>query len=91
MRKLIGILAIAGGAALSAPTAASAQTYPWCAQYGGGMEGSGATNCGFSTWRQCMETVAGGRIGDCFENPRYSGAALPQGPHRKRHPRPYPG
>jgi hypothetical protein len=37
---------------------AEAQTYPWCAIYGGGGNG-GATNCGFSTFQQCMEDVSG--------------------------------
>ena len=31
--------------------------YPWCAVYGGRM--SGSSNCGFSTWNQCMATVSG--------------------------------
>ena len=45
--------------------------YPWCARYGGAM--SGASNCGFLTWEQCMATVSG--IGgfcepNQFYNPR---------------------
>jgi hypothetical protein len=36
---------------------ASAQNYPWCAQYG--WHGGGGRNCGFSTWQQCMATVSG--------------------------------
>jgi hypothetical protein len=48
--------------------------YPWCAVYGG-MFGGGASNCGFSTWNQCMATVSG--IGgfcqrNAFYNPRLS-------------------
>ena len=47
--------------------------YPWCAVYGGRM--SGSSNCGFSTWNQCMATVSG--IGgfcqrNSFYNPRPS-------------------
>ena len=47
--------------------------YPWCAVYGGRM--SGSSNCGFSTWNQCMATVSG--IGgfcqrNSFYNPRAS-------------------
>jgi hypothetical protein len=45
--------------------------YPWCAVYSGRM--GGASNCGFSTWNQCMATVSG--IGgfcrpNQFYNPR---------------------
>jgi hypothetical protein len=47
--------------------------YPWCAVYGGRF--GGASNCGFSTWNQCMATVSG--IGgfcqrNSFYNPRPS-------------------
>ena len=47
--------------------------YPWCAVYRGRM--SGSSNCGFSTWNQCMATVSG--IGgfcqrNSFYNPRSS-------------------
>jgi len=47
--------------------------YPWCANYGGRF--GGASNCGFSTWNQCMATVSG--IGgfcarNQFYNPRPS-------------------
>jgi hypothetical protein len=34
----------------------SAETAPWCAQYS--MQG-GATNCGFYSFQQCMQTVRG--------------------------------
>jgi hypothetical protein len=57
---------IVGAAAMSLP--ANAQNYPWCAQYSGG--GFGGRNCGFSTYRQCRETVSG--IGGfCFRNNTY--------------------
>jgi hypothetical protein len=52
---------------------ASAQNYPWCAQYS--VRG-GARNCGFSTYAQCMATVSGVG-GYCEQNamyrPEYSG------------------
>ena len=32
--------------------------YPWCAYYGGGGQGGG-TNCGWSTYEQCMVTIRG--------------------------------
>lgn len=92
MKKVIAGAAIAAGLAggavlMLAPAPARAEIeYPWCAQYGGGLEGSNGTNCGFSTWKQCWDTVAGGRIGDCYENPRYVGAAAPVR-HKKRYRR----
>lgn len=56
---------------------ASAQNYPWCAQYN--LRG-GATNCGFVSYAQCMATVSG--IGGfCQRNPMY----VPSQPRRKRH------
>ena len=57
MRVLLcvaGFLAVAG--AMSTP--AQAQNYPWCAYYGG-VPGGGGTNCGFTTFEQCMATVSG--------------------------------
>jgi hypothetical protein len=50
-------------------THADAQNYPWCAYYGGGSMGGG-TNCGFTTFDQCMATVSG--IGGyCARNTQY--------------------
>lgn len=46
------------GAVSAMTTPAHAQNYPWCVIYGG--DGGGATNCGFSTYQQCMATAAGG-------------------------------
>jgi hypothetical protein len=44
-----------------------AQAAPWCAQYSGGGMG-GATNCGFYSFQQCLQTVHG--IGGfCSRNP----------------------
>jgi hypothetical protein len=57
MRTLYFMLGIViASAAIS--TCAESQTYPWCALYSGGGAG-GATNCGFSTYQQCMEDVSG--------------------------------
>src|SRR5262245_53738112 len=66
--------------AVLAQTPASAlpyDPYPWCAVYGGRM--GGASNCGFSTWNQCMATVSG--IGgfcapNQFYNPRPTSARI---------------
>jgi Protein of unknown function (DUF3551) len=89
MRALLcvaGILAVAGAITGAMSTPAQAQNYPWCAYYGG-MMGGGGTNCGFTTFEQCMATVSG--IGGfCDRNTQY---VAPAGPHpsvrrRRRHP-----
>jgi uncharacterized protein DUF3551 len=43
--------------------------YQWCAVYGGSMNGS--SNCGFTTWQQCMATVSG-IGGSCEPNQFYN-------------------
>jgi hypothetical protein len=63
LKALAILVAIAGNV-----TTAIAQNYPWCAQYSGDM--SGAMNCGFSTYAQCMEDVSGVG-GFCMLNNRY--------------------
>ena len=67
-----------------APTqkAEAAVIYPWCAYYGGGRMGGGATNCGFLTRAQCMATISG-MGGFCDGNAWWQGpvplvAAAPQ-------------
>jgi hypothetical protein len=52
-------------------TRAEAQNYPWCAYYSGGrFGGGGGTNCGFTTFQQCLDTVSG--IGGfCARNTQY--------------------
>jgi hypothetical protein len=60
-------------------THAEAQNYPWCAYYSGGR-GGGGTNCGFTTFEQCMATVSG--IGGfCNQNTQYR---PPPGPHPRQ-------
>ena len=78
MKALLLGLALAA-ATMSLTSAARAQTnYPWCAQYSGGK--GGATNCGFTTFEQCLETVRG--IGGfCERNNWYQ---PPPGPHPRR-------
>jgi hypothetical protein len=57
-------------------TRAEAQNYPWCAYYSGGDDGGG-TNCGFTSFQQCMETARG--LGNfCQPNTQY---VPPPGPH----------
>ena len=57
----VHIIAVAlAGLAGFAPTPTSAEVYyPWCAQYGSGRNGIGATVCSFITFDQCMATVRG--------------------------------
>jgi hypothetical protein len=61
---------------------ASAQNYPWCAYYG---DDSGE-NCGFTTYAQCMEDIAG-MGGSCERNTQYVPSAGPHATlrHRPRH------
>jgi hypothetical protein len=78
MRTLLFLLAIFAVTA-GIGTSAQAQNYPWCAQY----SGLGGTNCGFTTFAQCMATLAG-MGGFCNANTQYvpprraTGAACPQ-------------
>jgi len=66
-------------AMLFMPTKGEAQTYPWCAQYGGEH---GGTNCGFATYEQCRAALSGNG-GFCKENPMYRpGVETPPRPHR---------
>ena len=71
----IGIFAASG----TLITCADAQNYPWCAYYEAG-EGGGGTNCGFTTYEQCMATVSG-MGGFCARNTQY---IPPPGPHSGR-------
>lgn len=68
-RTIFGLVAAVALAAMLAPLPARAEVlYPWCAQYGG--RGGAATNCGFTSYAQCMANVHG--IGGyCYENPAY--------------------
>ena len=74
---------IAATSVLNTPT--KAQNYPWCAIYSGGM-GGGGTNCGFTTFEQCMETARG--LGsNCQPKTQY---VPPPGPHPYSRQRRYP-
>jgi hypothetical protein len=62
---------------------ASAQNYPWCAQYGSGFGGNGGRNCGFSTFQQCMATVSG--IGGfCEQNLLYRPSSAKKRSRKKK-------
>jgi len=67
-------------------TPATAQNYPWCAYYGSSM-GGGGTNCGFTTFQQCLTTVSG--IGGfCDRNTQYVPPPGPTPPYLQNRPRP---
>ena len=83
MRFVLFVLSvIAATIVLNTPT--KAQNYPWCAIYSGGF--AGGTNCGFTTFEQCMETARG--LGSlCQPNTQY---VPPPGPHPYTRQRRYP-
>jgi hypothetical protein len=73
MRLLLLALTICVGL-VGMGRSAEAQNYPWCAYYSGR---GGGTNCGFTTFQQCLATVRG--IGGfCDRNTQYQ---PPPGPH----------
>jgi hypothetical protein len=81
--SLLGLLIMTS--AIGTPAPAYAQNYPWCAYYSGRGFG-GATNCGFTSFQQCMATVSG--IGGfCQLNNMY---VPPPGSHRRSRPYRYP-
>jgi len=87
MRHVLIALGILCGTALSG-TAAHAQNYPWCADYGGQMGGS--SNCGFSTYEQCQAALSGNG-GFCNRNTQYTGGGgSGSGSAHRRHHRHYP-
>jgi len=79
MRPLLFILGVFA-AVVCFEKPAAAQNYPWCAYYTGGRHGGGGTNCGFTTFQQCLDTVSG--IGGfCQRNTQYQ---PPPGPHSSK-------
>jgi len=70
MRMIIAIAAtlIAASAIDGIQSAAQADPYRWCAQYGG----RGATNCYFVTLEQCRAAISGNG-GFCGPNTFYDG------------------
>jgi hypothetical protein len=78
--KFVLALAVSAGAlwgSTPTPAAAQADPYRWCAELGGGGEGS-FSNCYFITRAQCEATVAG--IGGfCRHNQFYTGPATASG------------
>jgi Protein of unknown function (DUF3551) len=64
-------------------TPAEAQNYPWCANYGS-PAGDGGTNCGFTTFQQCLATVSG-IGGSCDRNTQYVPPGGSRAPRHGRH------
>jgi hypothetical protein len=62
------VLALPSLAAIDARPAAAEIYRPWCVQY---TDKSGATNCGFTSYEQCMMTATPGSGGHCVQNPWY--------------------
>jgi hypothetical protein len=80
-------LLFAAGLAVAAsalPSGAQAQNYPWCAVYGGGRDGGGGQNCGFTTFEQCLATLSG-MGGFCNRNTQYMPPPGPRAHYRRRH------
>jgi hypothetical protein len=75
MRSLVLVFGVVATVAFGGN--ANAQNYPWCAYYGGGDIGGGGTNCGFTTFEQCMATLSG-MGGFCDRNTQYVPS---RGPH----------
>jgi hypothetical protein len=80
-RFIVAFVALTAMAQTSA-NALPHDPYPWCANYD--SNGFGGSNCGFSTWNQCMATVSG--IGGfCVPNQFYNpGPASAGRVNRKR-------
>lgn len=80
----VALLILIGLVAGAASDTARAEQYRWCANYGGGDEGS--YNCYFVTLQQC-QAAASGLGGFCVPSPFANGrpAAAPvQGQRRKK-------
>lgn len=84
MRLSLLLLGIAFSA-IATSTGTHAQNYPWCAYYGG-VIGGGGTNCGFTTFQQCLDTISG-IGGSCEPNTQYVPPPGPRAPAYRRHHR----
>ena len=84
MKRLLLGLGVTAAMIALAPRAQAQSNYPWCSYYGSGFSG---TNCGFTSFEQCLENVRG--IGGfCQKNDWYrpSAAAQQSGARKRRHP-----
>lgn len=82
MRTALVLAALAGAASFLAPAApAQAQyqrLYPWCHTQYEGVGRASSTNCGFTSFAQCMATQSGVG-GMCNENPEVIALRQSQG------------
>jgi Protein of unknown function (DUF3551) len=68
-RAVVIVLTLTSLTAIDARPAAAETYRPWCVQYQGSR--SGATNCGFTSYKQCMMTATPGSGAYCVQNPWY--------------------
>jgi hypothetical protein len=61
---------------------AAARNNAWCAYLN---FAGGGTNCGFSTFQQCLAAVSGDSSSSCGPNPQYHGVSGPAPSRRVRH------
>jgi len=81
MRIAIAVLLAIATGAFADP--AKADPYRYCADYGGGRSGLGATNCYFLTLDQCRAAVSGVG-GYCTLNQFYDGIPVDGQPRARR-------
>jgi hypothetical protein len=65
MRSFICVFAVLTAALAGTSRSEARAWYPWCATY---ADTSGITECGFSTFQQCLATISG-IGGSCGSNP----------------------
>jgi hypothetical protein len=69
IRAAFALLTVAALAPLDCRPAAAETYRPWCAEYSG-SNGDNGTNCGFTSYEQCMMTARGAGA-FCVRNPWY--------------------
>ena len=67
--RAVFLLAICALSLIDARPSAAETYRPWCAVYSG--RSSGARNCGFTSFEQCMMTAGPGTGASCVQNPWY--------------------
>ena len=68
IRAALVVLTLSSLTTIDARPAAGETYRPWCVQYSGR---SGARNCGFTSYEQCMMTATPGSGAHCVQNPWY--------------------
>jgi hypothetical protein len=78
MKTVCVALSVLASSSLLDVRSSYAEIYrPWCAVYQG--ERSGARNCGFTSFQQCMMTAGPGTGASCVQNPWYLAYGSGQG------------